>query len=252
MSSTETEASDAPITHKPKPKERTKAKARGKLIGSKQDKSDFLGTFLMRLQQTEAFGKGCKWCNSNCLKIARAFLDSVQVWRQNFSALGHEAADQELRWIFQTCRRSRDVVSRKDDEDVGTTGTDESGDGGMQQHNKVQQQDVGGSGSETNTSNPPGYDSDPLEMQVVERALTQKSMPTAQNRKRKQHYRARVCSKMPSVELRKFLSGSHDKSSDNCFVCIHAAQFLLGVGQSRIARVSFSKMMMESLSCFNL
>lgn len=241
MSSTETDASDVPITCKPKPKPKPRAKV--KASGSKQDKPDFVKKFLVKLDQTEAFGKGCKWCNSICLKIARPFIDSLQDWRKRFAALGHEAADQELRWIFQTCRRSRDVVSRKDD-DACSTGTEESGDGAMQLHNQVQlsnkqQQDVGGSESETNTSNPPGYDSDHLEMQVVEKALTEESMPLAQNRKRRRSYRNRVSS-MPSVDLRKFLSGLHDKCSD-CFVCVHAAQFLLGVGQSRIARVSFPR-----------
>ena len=44
----------------------------------------------------------------------------------------------------------------------------------------------------------------------MEKALTQKSMPPAQNRKRRPCYRARVSS-MLSVDLRKFLSGLNDK-----------------------------------------
>jgi len=72
-SSTETGASDGPIACKQKPKTRAKLKA----SGFKQDKPEFMKKFMAKLEQTEAFGKGCKWCNSNCLKIARSFIDSL-------------------------------------------------------------------------------------------------------------------------------------------------------------------------------
>lgn len=253
MSSTETDASDVPIACKPKPKPKTRAKLKAR--GSKQDKPDFANKLLVKLEQLQACAKGCKWCNSSCLKIALPFLDSLQDWRKRFADLGNEAADQELRWVFQTCRRSRDVVAGKlKDDDACSTNTEESGDGAMQQQNQVQlndkQQDVGGSESETNTSNPPGYDSDHLEMQVVDKALTEESMPLAQNRKRRRSYRTRVSS-MPSIDLRKFLSGFLDKCTD-CFVCVHATQFLLGVGQSRIARVSFPRRRKVFSCVFNL
>ena len=146
------------------------------------------------------------------------------------------------------------MAGKLKDDDACSTNTEESGDGAMQQQNQVQlndkQQDVGGSESETNTSNPPGYDSDHLEMQVVDKALTEESMPLAQNRKRRRSYRTRVSS-MPSIDLRKFLSGFLDKCTD-CFVCVHAAQFLLGVGQSRIARVSFPRRRKVFSCVFNL
>ena len=86
MSSTETDASDVPIACKPKPKPKTRAKL--KASGSKQDKPDFAKKLLVKLEQLEACGTGCKWCNSSCLKIALPFLDSLQDWRKRFAALG--------------------------------------------------------------------------------------------------------------------------------------------------------------------
>ena len=207
---TDTEKSDSPLGRpakaaKPKAKARTSVQ---KARSSKGSWSDFAVEFLKKLETVQKLGRACSYCAFECFNIAKGHLDSLRIWREQFTQLPSEAADRELLWIFgRTCQQEpNNAVSKSKSAAVldtsRTTDTEDSNEQSKARPGQTQNQE--GQSTDTEQSN--------------------------MARKTRRPYGKRLCTKKPSVQLPMLGADVH--------VCKHGALFLLGIGDSRVQRAA--------------
>lgn len=225
MSSTETEHGLHEVLHRGRRQPKKKAKAMPKYQSSDPQKasSDFEKRFWRNLSAAQRLERGCTFCNFKCLEMAAQCLDGLVQWRRDFRGLNSEVQDRELRWIFTACRRTSLRTLK-----VESTGNVRDNDEGISTDTS---QSNGHEPSSTSTS------SCDAEHSEVKAGPSSASLPEV---KRNVPNRTRDSTKIPSVNLLSFIApaaGSSFASSNDGFVCMKAARFLLGIGGERLQRV---------------
>ena len=258
MSSTETETSSGrPVRPVTRAKAKRQAKAKSKLAlkpvveANRELRSGsqvFRHKFLVRLQHLKKSGRGCEFCGFRCFEVAEAFLDGLDTWRSEFSKLGNEAADKEIRWIFQVCRRNvsglgPNTAQSSGKRPISHDSTETSCGDDRRGKKRVKLDDPS-----TETSNPSRSSSEALDIEEIKQPHSKPARkPMLKKARSQQAGRKRLSTKVPSVDLAKIICKEPEGGTAGGFVCLKASRFFLGIGDTRLSRVSCFDL--RTLSC---
>lgn len=246
MSSTETESNPGsrPVRSGPRAKAKRQAKAKPKFALS-SGSQEFNLKFLDKLHHLKKSGRGCEHCGFKCFEVAEPFLSGLVTWRSEFSKLGNEVADKELRWIFQVCRRNVSGLAPAVAQSSGKRSFSHDSTETSCEEDKKGRKRVKLDESMTDTSNPSRSSSEALDMEEIKKPRS--SEPARKpiilkKAKSQQAGKRRLSTKAPSVDLAKFILREPQGGGAGGFVCLKASRFFLGISDGRLSRVA----------CFNL
>ena len=260
MSSTETESNPGrPAPPGPRAKAKRQAKAKPKLAPS-SGSQDFNLKFLKKRHHLKKSGRDCEYCGFKCFEVAEPFLSGLVTWRSEFSKLGNEAADKELRWIFQVCRRNVSGLAPAVAKSSGKRSFSHDSTETSCEEDKKSRKRVKLDESMTDTSNPSRSSSEALDMEEIKKPRS--SEPARKpiilkKAKSPQAGKKRLSTKAPSVDLAKFIRREPQGGTAGGFVCLKASRFFLGIGDGRLSRVACFNLMMVfhhyfiSVICFH-
>lgn len=258
MSSTETESNPGGPVQQGKAQRTAKGKSKcvprtvcKTLVTAEHSSESFKTKFLEKLRHLRRSGRGCDFCGFKCFEVAETFLNGLVTWRLDFSNLGSETGDRELRWIFQVCRRNASVPEgaqpfRKRPASNDSTETSDSCEDDNDRpkpssmNEPMTTQRVTVDDSATETSNPSRSSSEALDMAEIKQPRSKHPSQRAVLTKAKSYgfKQRRLSAKVPSVDLGKFIRKDLQTENAEGFVCLKASRFFLGVGDGRLSRVT--------------